>query len=124
ALPHLVSAMNIFLARQYFQSAAVELGEAARIDGAGEVRIFARVYLPLARPLVAVVGIFAFTAVWDDFLWPLVITTSRSSQTVQLALASFRSDGIVQYGPLMASALLVTLPVITIFLFYQRGFIS
>lgn len=124
ALPHLVSAMNIFLARQYFQSASVELGEAARIDGAGEARIFARIYLPLARPLVAVVGIFAFTSVWDDFLWPLVITTSRSSQTVQLALASFRSDGIVQYGPLMAGAVLVTLPVIAIFLFYQRGFIS
>lgn len=124
ALPHLVSAMNIFLARQYFQSASVEMAEAARIDGAGEWRIFSRIYLPLAKPLVAVVGIFAFTAVWDDFLWPLVITTSRESQTVQLALASFRSDGIVQYGPLMAGAVLVSLPVIAIFLMYQRGFIS
>lgn len=123
-LPYLVMPMNIFLARQYFSTAPGELAEAARIDGAGEVRIFAQVFLPLARPLVAVVAIFSFTGVWDDFLWPLVVTTSPQTQTVQLALARFLASGNIQYGPLMAGAVLVTIPVLAVFLFNQRSFVS
>lgn len=123
-LPYLVLPMNIFLARQYFSTAPVELAEAARIDGAGEWRIFSRIYLPLARPLVAVVAIFSFVAVWDDFLWPLVITNSETSQTVQLALARFLASGNIQYGPLMAGAVIATIPVVVIFLFNQRAFVS
>ncbi|WP_113701664.1 carbohydrate ABC transporter permease [Nonomuraea lactucae] len=123
-LPYLVLPMNIFLARQYFSTADPHLAEAARMDGAGEWLVFRRVYFPLARPLVTVIAIFSFTAVWDDFLWPLVITSSQETQTVQLALARFLSTGNVQYGPLMAGAVLVTLPVIAVFLFNQRSFIS
>ncbi|WP_157987932.1 carbohydrate ABC transporter permease [Jiangella endophytica] len=123
-LPYLVMPMNIFLARQFFSTAPVELAEAARIDGAGEWRIFTQIYLPLARPLVAVVAVFSFTGVWDDFLWPLVSTTSADTQTVQLALARFLASGNVQYGPLMAGAVLVTIPVLIVFLFNQRSFIS
>lgn len=124
ALPSLVGAMNVFLARQYFMSSSPDLAEAARIDGASEWLIFRRIYMPLAKPLLAVVAIFSFVGVWDDFLWPLVITTSRSSQTVQLALAQFLSSGNVQYGPLMAGAVLITVPVLIVFIFNQRGFIS
>ncbi|TMR92785.1 carbohydrate ABC transporter permease [Nonomuraea basaltis] len=123
-LPYLVLPMNIFLARQYFSTADPHLAEAARMDGAGEWRVFWRIYFPLARPLVAVIAIFSFTAVWDDFLWPLVVTSSQETQTVQLALARFLSTGNVQYGPLMAGAVLVTLPVIAVFLINQRSFIS
>ncbi|WP_432493660.1 carbohydrate ABC transporter permease [Kineococcus auxinigenes] len=123
-LPYVIGPMNIFLARQYFASANPDLAEAARIDGAGEVRIFTRIYLPLAKPLLAVVSIFAFTGVWDDFLWPLVVTTSAETQTVQLALARFLASGNVQYGPLMAGAVLITLPVLAVFLFNQRAFVS
>ncbi|WP_022883766.1 carbohydrate ABC transporter permease [Glaciibacter superstes] len=123
-LPHLVMPMNIFLSRQYFSGASPELAEAARVDGASEWRIFTRIYLPLAKPLVAVIAIFAFTGVWDDFLWPLVITSSAEMQTVQLALARFLVDGNIQYGPLMAGVVLVTLPVVAVFIFNQRGFIS
>ncbi|MBO1739315.1 carbohydrate ABC transporter permease [Leifsonia sp. TF02-11] len=123
-LPYLVAPMNIFLARQFFLSAPVELAEAARVDGAGEWRIFSRIYLPLARPLVAVVAIFSFTGVWDDFLWPLVVTSSPQTQTVQLALARFLSSGNVQYGPVMAGAVIATVPVLIVFLFNQRSFIS
>jgi multiple sugar transport system permease protein len=123
-LPYLVAPMNIFLARQFFLSAPVELAEAARVDGAGEWRIFSRIYLPLARPLVAVVAIFSFTGVWDDFLWPLVVTSSPETQTVQLALARFLSSGNVQYGPVMAGAVIATVPVLIVFLFNQRSFIS
>lgn len=124
ALPSLIGAMNVFLARQYFLGAAPELAEAARIDGAGEWLIFRRVYFPLSKPLIAVVAIFSFVGVWDDFLWPLVITTSRASQTVQLALAQFLASGNIQYGPLMAGAVLITIPVLIVFLFNQRSFIS
>lgn len=123
-LPYVVTPMNIFLARQYFAATSPDLSEAARLDGAGEFRIFWRIHLPLARPLVAVVAIFSFTGVWDDFLWPLVVTSSPENQTVQLALARFLSTGNVQYGPLMAGAVLVTLPVLAVFLFNQRAFVS
>ena len=123
-LPYLVLPMNIFLARQYFLSSTPELAEAARIDGAGEWRIFSRIYLPLAHPLIAVVAIFSFVGAWDDFLWPLVVTNSQYSQTVQLALARFLSSGNIQYGPLMAGAVLATIPVVVLFLFNQRAFVS
>jgi multiple sugar transport system permease protein len=123
-LPYLVLPLNVFLARQFFSTSDISLAEAARIDGAGEWVIFRRIYLPVARPLVAVTAIFSFTAVWDDFLWPLVVTTSPQVQTVQLAIARFESSGNVRYGPLMASAVLVTLPVLAVFLFNQRSFIS
>lgn len=123
-LPYLVLPMNIFLARQYFSMAPNELAEAARIDGAGEWAIFARIYLPLARPLIAVVAVFSFVGVWDDFLWPLVVTNSAEAQTVQLALARFLATGNIQYGPLMAGAVLATIPVVILFLFNQRAFVS
>ncbi len=124
AIPHLVGAMNIFVSRQYFAGMPLELGEAARMDGAGELRTYFRIYLPLARPLLAVVAIFSFTGTWDDFLWPLVTTTSQQNYTVQLALVQFNATGNVHYGPLMAGAILITLPVLVVFLFNQRSFIS
>ena len=123
-LPFIVMPLNIFLARQYFSSSAPDLAEAARLDGASEVRVFWSVYLPLARPLVAVIAIFSFTAVWDDFLWPLVTISSPEHQTVQLALTRFLSSGNIQYGPMMAGAVIATLPVLIVFLFNQRHFIS
>lgn len=123
-LPFIVLPLNIFLARQYFSSSSPDLAEAARIDGAGELRVFWTIYLPLARPLVAVIAIFSFTAVWDDFLWPLVTVTSPENQTVQLALTRFLTSGNIQYGPMMAGAVLATLPVLLVFLFNQRHFIS
>lgn len=123
-LPYLILPMNIFLARQYFTTSPPELAEAARIDGASEWRIFRSIYLPLAKPLIAVVAIFSFVGVWDDFLWPLVVTNTESAQTVQLALARFLASGNIQYGPLMAGAVIATIPVVILFLFNQRAFVS
>lgn len=124
ALPYLILPMNIFLAKQFFSAFDKDLAEAARLDGASEVRVFRSVYLPLARPLVAVVAIFTFTGVWDDFLWPLVVTSSPEVQTVQLAITRYLGSGNVQYGALMAATVLVTLPVVAVFIFNQRHFIS
>jgi multiple sugar transport system permease protein len=123
-LPHLILPMNIFLSRQYFSTAPAELAEAGRIDGAGEWRIFRSIYMPLAKPLIAVVAIFSFVGVWDDFLWPLVVTNTESSQTVQLALTRFLASGNIQYGPLMAGAVIATIPVVVVFLFNQRAFVA
>lgn len=124
ALPYLIGPLNIFLARQYFLEFPSELAEAARTDGAGEFRIFFQIYFPLSGPLLATVGIFSFVGIWDDFLWPLVITTSEEINTVQLALAQLVSSGNVQYGAAMAATVLVSLPVLAIFFFNQRAFIS
>ena len=123
-LPHVVGALNIFLSRQFFLELPDELAEAARIDGAREFSIFWRVYLPLAQPLIATVAIFSFTGAWEDFLWPLVITSSTDKYTVQIALNSFTSGGNIQWGYLMASAVLATLPLLLVFLFFQKYFVE
>ncbi|GAA3971987.1 carbohydrate ABC transporter permease [Actinomadura viridis] len=123
-LPHLIGPLNVFLARQYFVGLADELGEAARVDGASEFTLFWRIYLPLARPLVATVAVFSFTAVWDDFLWPLVVTSSPETQTVQLALSKFLTGGNVAYGPAMAGSVLVLLPILAVFVLNQRSFVA
>lgn len=124
ALPLVVVPMNVFLARQYFSTLDADLAEAARVDGAGEWRIFAQIYVPLARPLIAVVAIFSFTAAWDDFLWPLVVTSSQDMQTVQLALTRYIGKGNIQYGALMAATVLATVPVLVVFIFNQRHFVA
>ncbi|HLR97881.1 MAG TPA: carbohydrate ABC transporter permease [Jiangellaceae bacterium] len=123
-LPYLVGTMNIFLSRQYFAGMDRGFAEAARIDGASELRTFAQIYLPMAKPLLALVAVFSFTGVWDDFLWPLVVSASERSVTVQLAITTFAASGNVRYGALMAATILVTLPVLVVFLVNQRSFIS
>jgi len=124
AIPYLVGTMSIFLVRQFFKGMSPDLAEAARLDGASEFRVFWNIYMPLSKPIIAVVAIFSFTAVWDDLLWPLVVSSSPKSQTVQLALTGFSQSGNIQYAPLMAATILVTIPVLLVFLFNQRHFIS
>jgi multiple sugar transport system permease protein len=124
AIPYLIGTMNIFVSRQYFAGLDRDYAEAARLDGASELRIFARIYLPMARPLIALVAVFSFTGVWDDFLWPLVVSTTERSTTVQLAITTFTSSGNVRYGALMAATIVVSIPVLVVFLFNQRGFIA
>ncbi len=124
AIPYLVGTMSIFLVRQFYKSMNPDLAEAARIDGASEFRLFWSIYMPLSKPIIAVVAIFSFTGVWDDLLWPLVVSSSPQSQTVQLALTRFSQTGNIQYAPLMAATIIVTIPVLLVFLLNQRHFIS
>ncbi|MBO0781954.1 MAG: carbohydrate ABC transporter permease [Ktedonobacteraceae bacterium] len=126
-LPHVVQALNIFLARQFFLDQPEALAESARIDGASEFLIFLRVYLPLSLPMIATIGIFAFTGSWEDFLWPLVITTSPENYTIQVALSAFAGiggGGIIDWGPLMAATVLATIPLLLAFIFFQRYFVA
>jgi multiple sugar transport system permease protein len=121
-VPHIVSALAIFLMRQFYISLPAELGDAARVDGANEFRIFAEIYTPLVKPAVAVVGVFAFQAAWNDFIWPLVVTYSNDMRTLQLGLTVFFQENSTQWNLLMAAVLSISVPIVMMFLVIQRYF--
>ncbi len=114
----------IFLLRQFFRGIPRELEDAARVDGAGIVRIFAQIILPLSKPALAVVTIFTFIGVWDDYLNPLIYLNSQSHYTLALGLQLFLSQYGSRWDLLMASSTVVVLPMIIIFLLFQRYFIE
>jgi multiple sugar transport system permease protein len=121
-IPHLVGALGIFLMRQFYRDLPDELGDSARVDGAGEFRIFARVYTPLVLPAVAVVAVLSFQSAWNDFLWPLVMTRSPERQTLQLGLTVFFQENSTRWNLLMAAVLLISIPVVALFAYVQRFF--
>jgi multiple sugar transport system permease protein len=119
------SAFNIFLLRQFFMTIPDELSEAARIDGCSELGIFTRVMLPLARPALAVVALFTFMAVWNDFLGPLVYLQRPDQYTLALGLQTFQSQhGGTEWQLLMAASVLVLAPIVILFFLAQRTFIQ
>jgi multiple sugar transport system permease protein len=119
------SAFNIFLLRQFFMTIPFELSDAARVDGCSELRIFRDVILPLAKPALAVVALFHFLYVWNDFLGPLVYLTDQRSFTLALGLQFYQSQhGGTEWNMLMAAATIVVAPVIVLFFFTQRTFIQ
>lgn len=119
------SAFSIFLLRQFFLTLPDDLSEAARIDGCSEFGIFFRIMLPLARPALAVVALFTFMGVWNDFLGPLVYLQRPEQYTLALGLQVFQSaHGGTQWNMLMAASVLVILPVIVLFFLTQKTFIQ
>jgi multiple sugar transport system permease protein len=122
-LPGAVSAFGIFLLRQYMQSIPDELLDAARIDGASEFRIFWKVVLPLCKPALAAMAIFTFTYAWEDFFWPLVIISDPNLYTAPLGLALFVTKNRTSWDMLMAGSVIATLPMIVVFMVFQRNFI-
>jgi multiple sugar transport system permease protein len=123
-IPFAAGPFAVFFMKQFFESLPDELGEAARIDGAGEFRIFAQVYLPLATAGMAVLGILTFQAGWNSFLWPLIVLNNPDMLTVQVGLSSFISEHQTAYGPLMAGTILSSAPVLLVFVFAQRYIIQ
>ncbi|NRQ38309.1 carbohydrate ABC transporter permease [Nonomuraea sp. NN258] len=113
---------SILVMTEFMKEVPVELEEAARIDGAGELRIFATIILPLCRPALGVIGVFGFTMIWDQYLLPLIVAPESSMWTLPIALRSLRSDEEVGIGVLLASSLLALLPSIIAFLAFQRQF--
>jgi len=113
----------IFLLRQFFFTIPQELSDAARIDGASELDIYARVILPLAKPALATVVLFAFMGAWNDFLGPLIFLSSESNYTLALGLQQFQSQHESQWAYLMAVSAVISLPLIVLFFFAQRTFI-
>ncbi len=119
------AAFNIFLLRQFFLTIPDELSEAARIDGCSEFGIFTRVILPLSKPALSVVALFAFLGVWNDFIGPLVYLQRADQFTLALGLQSFQSQlGGTSWNMLMAASVLVMLPVLVLFFLAQRTFIE
>jgi multiple sugar transport system permease protein len=126
ALPSIALPISIFIMRQYASAIPDELLEAARIDGAGELRIFARIFLPLAGPALATVTIMSFLNAWNNFIWPLVVAQSTSTYTLPVGLAatSQAANNVTDYGLMLAGAIVVMLPVLVLFLFLQRYFVQ
>lgn len=122
-VPQGASAFGIFLMRQYMKSIPDDLLDAARVDGGSEFRIFAQVVMPLCRPALAALGIFTFTYQWDDFFWPLVIISSEELRTLPLGLALFVVRNRTVWDLLMAGSVITTVPVLLVFLVFQRHFI-
>jgi cellobiose transport system permease protein len=123
-LPTLVSAFGVFFMRQYLASAVpTELLEAGWVDGASTFRIFRSIVLPIARPAMAVLGMLAFLAAWNDFFWPLIALTSRNP-TVQIGLAGLGSGYIPQQAVIMAGTLLCTFPVLIVFALLGRQIVG
>ena len=122
-IPRATNGFGIFMLRQFFISIPPSLDEAARIDGAGESYIFSRITLPLSLPALATLGIFHFTFNWNDFLWPLIITSSDDMRTLPAGLAVFSGQHETQYNLMMAGAVMTLLPLLIAFLFLQRYFV-
>lgn len=114
----------IFLIRQFLLSVPDELIEAAKVDGASEFRIYWSIVLPIARPALITSAVFQFVWAWTDFLYPLIYLNDEESYTLSIGLYSFLGEHGVQWGPLMASCVLFTLPAFLIFLVFQRYFIG
>ncbi len=123
-IPGVGGAFGTFLLRQFFQSVPDDLLDAARVDGASEFRIFAQIVMPLAKPALTALAIFTFQGYWNDFLWPLVVTTDDRFRTIQLGLIVFRQRFSTQWGPMMAGVTIATVPMVVVFLAGQRYFVS
>lgn len=124
-LPFLVSPFGVFLMRQFILGLPRDLLDAARVDGAGELRIFAQVFLPLCGPALATLGILTFLGSWNNFLWPLVVAQTEDNYTLPVALALYSTgQNSTNYGLLLAGATVVILPVMLVFVLFQRRIIE
>jgi multiple sugar transport system permease protein len=123
-VPRAASAFGIFLLRQFFVGVPAELDEAARLDGAGEFRLYWWIMLPLARPALATLAVFHFMNNWNDFLWPLVITSNIDMRTIPAGLTLFSGQFVIDHGVLMAGATISLLPLALAFFLAQRYFIQ
>jgi len=122
--PVIANPFYIFLFRQTFLKIPKEIEEAARIDGAGSYTIFFKLIMPLAKPICATVSILTFIALWNDFLWPVMIISDPTKQTIQMALSTLFSIQPVNHGHIMAGLTAVTIPVVIIFLLLQKYYVQ
>ncbi|MFG2041658.1 carbohydrate ABC transporter permease [Dactylosporangium sp. NPDC048998] len=123
-IPRATSALGIFMLRQFFRTLPRELDDAAHIDGANSFQIYWRIVLPLARPALASLFVIQFMALWNDFLWPLVVSSTLDMRTLPSALTLFSSQSGVDHAALMAGAAISLAPLAVAFLFAQRFFVQ
>ena len=123
-LPSAVSPLGVFMMRQFIVTLPEGLYEAARLDGAGEWRIFTRIVVPLIKPALVVLGIFVFMLTWASYLWPLVAASSTEYRVLTVGIASLKGQFVTNWGVLAAAALLTIVPVTIVFLFFQKWFVQ
>jgi multiple sugar transport system permease protein len=122
-IPQIFSAFGTFLLRQFFLTIPNELEDAARIDGASAFAIYWRIVLPLSGPALATLGVFTFTAQWNNFLWPLIVINDEQMRTLTVGLRALVGQFTVQYPLLMAGSVISILPMLIIFVVAQRFFV-
>jgi multiple sugar transport system permease protein len=123
-IPSAASIFGIFLVRQYALTIPDALLEAARMDGAGELRIFRLIVLPLLGPILVTLALFSFLGSWNDFMWPLIVLTDKEMYTLPVAIASLSSEHVQDNELMMASSVLTVVPVLLIFLALQRYYLQ
>lgn len=119
-IPEIAMPFGVFLLRQAFLSLPRELEEAAFVEGAGHIRVFFRLVLPLSKPAIATVAVFSFMGSWNNFLWPLVVINTPGLMTLPLGLSSMSSRFVTDWNLLLAGATISALPIVAVFLFAQR----
>ena len=122
--PFLVTPFGIFLMRQYIEQLPSEFDEAAYVDGASDFQIFTRIIMPLSGPAMAVLGINTFITIWNDLFYPLVMTNSKGMRTVQVGLAMYQKLNQTDWPRMMSASTIAGIPVIIIFLIFQKQIIS
>jgi len=122
-IPPAFTAFGTFLLRQFFLTIPFELEEAAKIDGASYPRIWARIILPLSGPALSTLAVFSFMAQWNNFLWPLIVTSSNTMRTFTVGLRFFVDEYNTKYHYLMAGSVMSIIPIILVFIFFQRYFV-
>ncbi len=122
--PSMATIFGIFLIRQFMLSIPDDLLDAARIDGAGEFRIYWSIVMPLARPVLVTLAIFMFMSAWNDFMWPLIVLTDSARYTLPVAVANLVGEHVQDTELMMASSVLTVLPVLILFLLLQRHYIA
>jgi multiple sugar transport system permease protein len=123
-VPSMATIFGIFLVRQYALGIPDSLLEAARIDGASELKIYRKVVLPLLTPILITLALFTFLASWNDFLWPLIVLTDDDRYTLPVALASLTREHVQDNELMMAGSVVTVIPVLLLFLFLQRYYIE
>ena len=123
-VPKLAGAFGIFLCRQFIVSVPSDLIDAAKIDGCGEFRIYRLIILPLIKPVLATLAIFTFMQQWCDFIWPLIVIHSSDMRTAPLALSVLSGQFSTNFGMVMAGAVVTTLPILAVFIAFQKYFIK
>ena len=123
-LPQIASPVAIFIFKQYFDGIPREFEEAAIMDGASRLRVYWQIWMPLAQPAIAAVAIFAFVASWNNFIWPFIAVTGNDMMTVPVGLANVQTSYGIRYAQIMASAILGGLPIMVVFLIFQRQIVQ
>jgi multiple sugar transport system permease protein len=123
-IPSMVDAFGIFLMRQFIEGIPTELMDAARVDGAPEFRIYWSIILPQLGAVLATLGIFTFMATWNDYLWPLIVITTHERRTLPLLLTWYSSQHSTRYDLTMAASVLVLLPILVVYIFFQRWIVK